>query len=56
MALVRRGCSGSVQRLGCEKPPKKEAHKMLTIGWLAVLLGVLAMQWADGRFPFSASL
>ena len=26
---------------------------MLTIGWLAVILGVLATQWADGRFPFS---
>jgi hypothetical protein len=26
---------------------------MLTIGWIAVLLGVLAMQWADGVFPFS---
>jgi hypothetical protein len=25
---------------------------MLTIGWVAVLLGVLAMQWADGGFPF----
>jgi hypothetical protein len=29
---------------------------MLTIGWLAVLLGVLATEWADGRFSFSASL
>jgi hypothetical protein len=26
---------------------------MLTIGWLAVAVGVLAMLWADGRFPFS---
>jgi hypothetical protein len=26
---------------------------MLTIGWLAVAFGVLAMLWADGRFPFS---
>jgi hypothetical protein len=23
------------------------------IGWLAVILGVLATQWADGCFPFS---
>ena len=27
---------------------------MMTIGWLAVLLGVIAVQWADGRFPFAA--
>jgi hypothetical protein len=26
---------------------------MLTIAWLAVLVGVLAIEWADGRFPFS---
>jgi hypothetical protein len=26
---------------------------MLTIVWLTVILGVLATQWADGRFPFS---
>jgi hypothetical protein len=26
---------------------------MFTVGWLIVLLGVLAMHWADGRFPFS---
>lgn len=26
---------------------------MFTMGWLVVLLGVLAMRWADGRFPFS---
>jgi hypothetical protein len=27
---------------------------MFTVGWLAVLLGVLAMQWADngGGFPW----
>jgi hypothetical protein len=28
---------------------------MLTIGWLAVALGVLAMHWADGDFPFRAA-
>jgi hypothetical protein len=38
-----------------KKPPKVEAQ-MLTCGWLAVLLGLLAVQWADGRFPFSNSL
>jgi hypothetical protein len=26
---------------------------MFTMSWLVVLLGVLAMRWADGRFPFS---
>jgi hypothetical protein len=26
---------------------------MLTIGWVAVLLGVIALHWADGGFPFS---
>jgi hypothetical protein len=26
---------------------------MFTMGWLVVLLGVLAMSWADARFPFS---
>jgi hypothetical protein len=25
---------------------------MLTIGWLVVIFGVLAVQWADGHFPF----
>jgi hypothetical protein len=39
-----------------EKASQKEAHKMLTVGWLAVLFGVLAIEWADGRFSFSASL
>jgi hypothetical protein len=27
---------------------------MFTLGWLVVLLGVLAIRWADGRFPFPA--
>jgi hypothetical protein len=27
---------------------------MMTIGLLAVLLGVIAVQWADGRFPFAS--
>jgi hypothetical protein len=35
---------------------KKRAAKMLAFGWLVVLLGVLAIQFADGRFPFAASL
>jgi hypothetical protein len=26
---------------------------MFTMGWLVVVLGVLAIRWADGRFPFS---
>jgi hypothetical protein len=26
---------------------------MFTLGWLVVLVGVLATRWADGRFPFS---
>jgi hypothetical protein len=26
---------------------------MFTMGWLIVLLGVLAIRWADKRFPFS---
>jgi hypothetical protein len=26
---------------------------MFTMGWIVVLLGVLALQWADGGFPFS---
>jgi hypothetical protein len=25
------------------------------IGWLVVLIGVAAMQWSDGRFPFARS-
>ncbi len=25
---------------------------MFTMSWLVVLFGVLAMRWADGRFPF----
>ena len=33
--------------------PTDEAS-MMTIGWLAVLLGVIAVQWADGRFPFAS--
>ena len=28
---------------------------MMTIGLLAVLLGVIAVQWADGRFPFAST-
>jgi len=28
---------------------------MLTIGLLGVIFGVVAMRWADGRFPFSAA-
>jgi hypothetical protein len=26
---------------------------MFTAGWLVIVLGVLAIRWADGRFPFS---
>jgi len=33
--------------------PTDEAS-MMTIGLLAVLLGVIAVQWADGRFPFAS--
>jgi hypothetical protein len=33
--------------------PTVEASVM-TIGWLAVLLGVIAVRWTDGRFPFAA--
>jgi hypothetical protein len=35
---------------------KRRSAKMLAFGWLVVLLGVLAIQWADGRLPFVASL
>jgi hypothetical protein len=28
---------------------------MLTVGWLAVAFGVLAMHWADRGFPFSSA-
>jgi hypothetical protein len=31
-------------------PKGKEAKTVFTIGWVAVLLGVLAMLWADGAF------
>jgi hypothetical protein len=33
--------------------PTDEAS-MMTIGLLAVLLGVIAVQWADDRFPFAS--
>jgi hypothetical protein len=33
--------------------PTDEAS-MMTIGWLVILFGVIAVQWADGRFPFAA--
>jgi hypothetical protein len=26
---------------------------MFTAGWLVIVLGALAIRWADGRFPFS---
>jgi hypothetical protein len=55
MALMGRGCSAAVQYWGGKSLPKG-GPKMLTIGWLVVLLGVLAIEWADGRFSFSASL
>jgi hypothetical protein len=34
-------------------PQQDEASMTLDIGWLVVLIGVAAMQWADGRFPFA---
>jgi hypothetical protein len=55
VALTWRDCSSVVQRSD-EKSLPKWRFEMLTIAWLAVLLGVIAIQWADGRFPFSASL
>jgi hypothetical protein len=45
--------SATVQRRGVKSRLQGRGRKtMLTIGWIAVLL-VLAMQWADGGFPFS---
>jgi hypothetical protein len=36
---------------GCEKPPDREGVKtMLTVGWIIVLIGVVEIHWADGRF------
>jgi hypothetical protein len=56
MALVGQGCSASVQRGNTKNLPKRRSAKMLAFGWLVILLGVLAIQCADGRFPFAASL
>ena len=33
--------------------PTMEARMIFTVGWLAVLLGLLAMQWADNGGGFS---
>jgi hypothetical protein len=35
------------------KAAPTERLVMFTMGWLVVLVGVLAMHWADGHFPFS---
>jgi hypothetical protein len=40
--------------IGMMKSRPTDEASMMTIGWLAVLLGVIAVQWADGRFPFAA--
>jgi hypothetical protein len=57
MALVGRGRSAPVQAGKLQKTSQREGpRKMLAFGWLVVLLGVLAIQRADGRLPFIASL
>jgi hypothetical protein len=40
--------------IGMMKSPPTDEASIMTIGWLAVLLGVIAVQWADGRFPFAS--
>jgi hypothetical protein len=44
------------RRGNTENLAKRRSAKMLAFGWLVVLLGMLAIQFADGRFPFAASL
>jgi hypothetical protein len=42
--------SSTVQASLAKSPPNEVRRMILAIGWTTVLLGVLAMQWADGRW------
>jgi hypothetical protein len=47
---LRRRRSATVQRPDVKNGPQKGRRKaVLTVGWIIVLIGVLAVHWADGR-------